>query len=62
MKSKTSNITIDQSDEIYLLKNIQDNLLKNIVLRGVNGIKNVMPRKLLNMKTQLPESVIKRDG
>ncbi len=62
LKSKTATTTIDQSDEIYLLKNIQDNLLQNIVLRGVNKIKNVMPRKLLNMKTQLPESVIKRDG
>ena len=36
LKSKTSSITIDQSDEIYLLKNLQDNLLQNIILRGVN--------------------------
>tara|TARA_B100000035_G_scaffold156102_1_gene132980 strand:- start:11690 stop:13834 length:2145 start_codon:yes stop_codon:yes gene_type:complete len=62
LKAKTSITCIDQSDEIYLLKNLQDNLLQNIILRGVQGIKNVMPRKLLNMKTQLPESVTKRDG
>ncbi len=37
------------TDEIYLLKNFQDSLLNNIVLRGVNGINNVIPRKLQNM-------------
>jgi len=46
---------LDQSDDIYLLKNFQDTLLNNIVLRGVNGIENVLPRKLQNM-------VIKEDG
>jgi DNA-directed RNA polymerase II subunit RPB1 len=40
--------TLDQSDEIYMLRNFQDSLLNNIVLRGVNGISNVMPRKLQN--------------
>ena len=40
--------TMDQSDEIYLLKNFQDALLNNIVLRGVNGINNVMPRQMKN--------------
>lgn len=47
--------TLDQSDEIYLLKNFQDTLLSNIVLRGVNGITNVSPRKLQN-------NVVKEDG
>jgi DNA-directed RNA polymerase II subunit RPB1 len=46
---------LDQSDDIYLLKNFQDTLLNNIVLRGVGGIENVLPRKLQNM-------VIKEDG
>lgn len=36
------------TDEIYLLKNFQDAMLNNIVLRGVNGITNVLPRKLQN--------------
>jgi DNA-directed RNA polymerase II subunit RPB1 len=39
---------LDQSDEIYMLRNFQDTILNNIVLRGVNGIQNVMPRKLQN--------------
>uniref|UniRef100_A0A6C0JGY0 DNA-directed RNA polymerase n=1 Tax=viral metagenome TaxID=1070528 RepID=A0A6C0JGY0_9ZZZZ len=40
--------TLDQSDEIYMLRNFQEALLNNIVLRGVNGIVNVNPRKLKN--------------
>jgi DNA-directed RNA polymerase II subunit RPB1 len=48
--------TLDQSDEIYLLKNFQDSLLNNIVLRGVTGVENVIPRKLATTY------VDKRDG
>ena len=40
--------TLDQSDEIYLLKNFQDALLHKIVLRGVNNIENVTARKIQN--------------
>jgi DNA-directed RNA polymerase II subunit RPB1 len=47
-KAKGIADTLDQSDEIYLLRNFQDTILNNIVLRGVNGIQNVMPRKLKN--------------
>ena len=36
---------LDQSDEIYLLKKFQENLLENIVLRGVKDIKKVLLRK-----------------
>ena len=55
-KKKTGSVEpLDQSDKIYLLKTFQDSLLNNIVLRGISGIKNVMPRKLQNM-------VVKEDG
>lgn len=47
--------TLDQSDDIYMLRIFQENLLNNIVLRGINGITNVLPRKLQN-------SVVKDDG
>ena len=47
--------TLDQSDDIYMLRIFQDNLLNNIVLRGINGVTNVLPRKLQNY-------VIKEDG
>jgi len=39
---------LDQSDEIYMLQNFQDNLLDNIVLRGVKNINKVNPRKLID--------------
>jgi DNA-directed RNA polymerase II subunit RPB1 len=48
--------SLDQSDEIYLLKNFQDSLLNNIVLRGVTGVENVIPRKMAT------SYVGKRDG
>jgi DNA-directed RNA polymerase beta' subunit len=47
--------TLDQSDEIYMLRNFQEALLNNIVLRGIHGIKNVLPRKLQN-------TVVKEEG
>ena len=40
--------SLDQSDEIYLLKNFQDTLLDKLVLRGVKNIKKVTPRKILD--------------
>ena len=36
---------IFQSDEIYLLKNFQDNLIENVVLRGIKNIDKVILRK-----------------
>ena len=35
---KTSVNPLDQSDQIYILKNLQDQILKNVVLRGIKGI------------------------
>ena len=52
---------LDQSDEIYLLKNFQDSMLNNIVLRGVNGIENVIPRKLQNMVVKDETKYAKKD-
>jgi len=37
---------LDQSDQIYILKNFQDQLLQNIVLRGIKGINKVIMRKI----------------
>jgi DNA-directed RNA polymerase II subunit RPB1 len=47
--------SLDQSDEIYLLKNFQDNLLNNIILSGVKNISKVVLRKIT-------DSVVKEDG
>ena len=38
--------SLDQSDEIYILKNFQDELLNNLVLRGIKNISAVIPRKI----------------
>ena len=37
---------LDQSDQIYILRNFQDQLLNNIILRGVKGINKVILRKI----------------
>ena len=53
--------SLDQSDEIYMLKNFQDTLLNNIVLRGINGIANVIPRKLQNMVVKDESKYARKD-
>jgi len=45
-KKKNVAQSLDQSDEIYLLKNFQDTLLDNIIIRGIKDIKRVVPRKI----------------
>jgi DNA-directed RNA polymerase II subunit RPB1 len=60
-RKKGSVQSLDQSDEIYLLKVFQDNLLNNIVLRGVQGIENVLPRKLQNMVVKEDGKYVKKD-
>ena len=46
---------LDQSDQIYILKNFQDQLLQNIVLRGVKGINKVILRKI-------KDNVVEKNG
>jgi DNA-directed RNA polymerase II subunit RPB1 len=45
-KSAVSQKVLDQEDNIYIIKSFQENLLNNIVLRGINGIEKVIPRKV----------------
>jgi DNA-directed RNA polymerase beta' subunit len=47
-QKKTNVNPLDQSDQIYILKNFQDQLLENIVLRGVKGINKVILRKIVD--------------
>ena len=44
-KKKTA-VSLDQSDEIYILKNFQEEILNNLVLRGVKKISKVLLRKV----------------
>jgi len=60
-KKKETVDSLDQSDDIYLLKNFQDNLLNNIVLRGVNGITIVNPRLLKSMVVKEDSKYVSKD-
>ena len=53
LSSKKKNL--DQSDEIYMLKNLQDNILNNIILKGIKGIPKIIIRKVANQ-------MIKKNG
>jgi DNA-directed RNA polymerase II subunit RPB1 len=45
---KSKKKSLDQDDEIYKLKNLQQNMLNNIILRGIKGIPKVIIRKNVN--------------
>ena len=48
-KANAKNVKVnplDQSDQIYILKNFQDQLLNNVIIRGVKNIKKVILRKI----------------
>lgn len=44
---------LDESDEIYFLQNFQDDLLDNLVLRGIKKIDRVIPRKVTDTVKEL---------
>lgn len=54
-KSSKKKDPLDQQDEIYMLKNFQDQLLDNLVLRGIKGIDKLVPRKIT-------DSLVLEDG
>ena len=60
-KGKNKIDTLDQSDEIYLLKNFQDQLLNNLVIRGVKKLSKVILRKLQNIMTLDNGNFVKKD-
>jgi DNA-directed RNA polymerase II subunit RPB1 len=53
--------SLDQSDEIYKLKNLQQNLLDNIILRGIKHIPKVLLRKSVNQLKIVGENYEKED-
>ena len=48
LKGKLKPAGLDEEDNIYAIKSFQENLLNNIVLRGINQIENVTLRKIHN--------------
>jgi DNA-directed RNA polymerase II subunit RPB1 len=53
---------LDVSDEIHYLKTFQDQLLDNIILRGVKHIERVIPRKITNSVTETDGAYVKRES
>lgn len=53
--------SLDQSDEIYKLKNLQLNLLDNIILRGIKKIPKVLLRKSINQLKMVDGNYEKED-
>jgi DNA-directed RNA polymerase II subunit RPB1 len=52
---------LDQSDQIYILKNFQDQLLEGIVLRGVKNINKVILRKVKDNLVEKGGAYVKED-
>jgi DNA-directed RNA polymerase II subunit RPB1 len=52
---------LDQSDHIYMIKSFQDQLLNNVVLRGIKGIKKVMLRVIKNTLVRSDGVYTKKD-
>jgi DNA-directed RNA polymerase II subunit RPB1 len=60
-KKKGAAESLDQSDEIHMLKTFQDNILNNIVLRGVSGIRNVNPRMIKDGVIKEENKYVRKD-
>uniref|UniRef100_A0A6C0H459 DNA-directed RNA polymerase n=1 Tax=viral metagenome TaxID=1070528 RepID=A0A6C0H459_9ZZZZ len=62
-KKKNKNVleSLDQSDEIYLLRNLQEELLDNLILRGVKNIDKVTLRKISDNFEENDTKYIKKD-
>jgi DNA-directed RNA polymerase II subunit RPB1 len=58
---KTKVNPLDQSDQIYILKNFQDQLLQKVVLRGIEGINKVILRKILDNVVEINGVYKKQD-
>ena len=54
--------TLDRSDEIYMLRNLQSNILENIKLRGVRNIQKVILRKMPGRVVQIDGNYINETG
>ena len=52
---------LDQTDEIFKLKNVQNQLLDNIILRGVKNIPKIILRKVVNYMTKESGNYVPKD-
>lgn len=59
--SKKKNAAIDQNDQIYVLKNLQDQILQKTVLRGIKGIGKVTMRRIKDNVVENNGVYVKQD-
>ena len=60
-KKKNNTLSLDQSDQIYILKNFQDNMLNNVVLRGIKGLSRVLLRKITDSLVKVDSTYTKKE-
>jgi DNA-directed RNA polymerase II subunit RPB1 len=60
-RANKSIVPLDDQDDINLLKSYQNALLNNIVLRGIPGVNNVIPRRLQNVLTLEDGNYVKKN-
>jgi DNA-directed RNA polymerase II subunit RPB1 len=62
IKKKKNNIeSLDQSDEIYLLKTTLNDLLNNVIIRGIKNIKKALLRKINDTLVEENLNYVKKD-
>jgi len=59
-KSKLAD-SLDQSDEIYILKNLQNTLLDTLILRGIKRIQKVLLRKITDNLEEVDMKYVKKE-
>jgi len=59
--NKNTPVSLDLSDDISMLRSYQDTILNSVILRGVTGIVNVLPRKLQNMVDKEDGKYVRKD-
>jgi DNA-directed RNA polymerase II subunit RPB1 len=52
---------LDQTDEIYMLKNLQENILDNIILKGIKGIPKLTIRTIKNYMVEKDGNFVPED-
>mgnify|MGYP001391074500 FL=1 len=60
-KKKLKQQSLDQSDELYVLKNLQHDILNNLVVRGVKNISKVIIRKITDNIEFIDDSYKKKE-
>ena len=53
--------SLDQTDEIYMLKNLQENILNNIILKGVKGIPKIIIRTIKSYMVEKDGNYVPED-